>query len=45
MTEGIIQKVFEKYTNRHYGKGIAYGYPYRPAKIECPRCKGVGWII
>lgn len=21
-----------------------YGYPYRPAKIECPTCKGIGWI-
>lgn len=21
-----------------------YGYPYRPASIDCDICKGVGWI-
>ena len=21
-----------------------YGYPYRPATIECPDCKGLGWV-
>jgi hypothetical protein len=22
-----------------------YGYQYRTASIDCPRCKGVGWIV
>lgn len=21
-----------------------YGDPYRPSKIDCDQCKGVGWI-
>jgi len=21
-----------------------YGYPYRPAFIDCPTCKGSGWV-
>ena len=21
-----------------------YGYPYRPPVIDCPDCKGMGWV-